>query len=145
MIHPVGATFPETLHENPRMLELRTHIEATTIAPSSTATQLPVFASSNVPFSLKEANYALRMVVAWRIHSKEQEDRIEALIWDVNSLFKETKDKNLIIVKQKVELEHLHALVKERTATMMHHNVLIMVVIWKSQIWKLMLLYWTMS
>jgi hypothetical protein len=83
------------------------------------------------------------MVAAWRTHSKEQEDRIEALTWDVNSLLKETKDKNLIIAKQKVELEHLHTLVKEPIATMMHRNVLIMVVIWKSQTWKLMLPRWT--
>jgi hypothetical protein len=81
------------------MLELRANIEAATTAPGLTATQLPNSASKNVLPTLEEASRASRMIAMWRTHSKEQEDRIEALTRDVNSLLKETNNKSLIIAE----------------------------------------------
>jgi predicted lipoprotein len=73
--------------------------------------------SSNVPHILEENSHASRMIAMWWTRSKEQENQIEALIWDVNSLLKENEDKSLVIAKQKAELERLRASVKEPIAT----------------------------
>jgi hypothetical protein len=50
---------------------------------------------------LEEASHASRMVATWKTHFEEQEDQIEALIWNIYSLLKKTKDKSLIIPKEK--------------------------------------------
>jgi hypothetical protein len=51
----------------------------------------------------------------WRRRYKQEEDRIQALTLEMNALLKETVDKSVIIVDQKVELKCLCLLVNEPT------------------------------
>lgn len=101
VIHPLVATIKKTPHENLRILELKSHIHTTATGSDSSVAQLPIFVNNCVPLILEEASHASRMVATQRTHFEEQEDRIEALIWDIYSLLKKTQDKSLIIPEEK--------------------------------------------
>jgi hypothetical protein len=100
-IQPIFGTYPGTLRDNLRMLEIRANLGAFRPNPPVSETGL---CGSNT-------------VAVWRRRYKQHEDRIQTLTRDINAFLKETVDKSVIIADQKVELERLHAVVKEPTTT----------------------------
>jgi hypothetical protein len=97
---PFPTVYPRNPHDNLRMLEIMANMDAFGTPP------LPEIAlcGSNT-------------IAMWRRRYKQQEDRIQTLTLEMDSLLKETIDKSIIIVDQKVELDCLRSLLNEsRTA-----------------------------
>jgi hypothetical protein len=97
-IQATSTTYPGTPRDNLRMLEIRSNLGA--------------FASN--PLDLERGFYGSSTIALWRRRYKQQDDRIQSLTRDINALLKETVDKGVIIVDQKVELECLRMLHRKR-------------------------------
>jgi hypothetical protein len=97
---PFLTTYPGNPRDNLKMLEIRANMDA--------------FATPPVP---ETKLYGSNTVALWRRRYKQQEDRIQTLTLEMDALLKETVDKSVIIVDQKVELDRLCSLLNEpRTA-----------------------------
>jgi hypothetical protein len=84
--------------DNLRMLEIRANMDA--------------FATPPLP---KRALCGSNTVALWRRRSKQKDEEIQALIFEMDALLKETIDKSVIIADQKVELDCLCSLLNEST------------------------------
>jgi hypothetical protein len=97
---PFLTTYPGNPRDNLRMLEIKANMDA--------------FATPLVP---EIALCGSNIVALWRRWYKQQEDWIQTLTLEMDTLLKETVDKSVIIANQKVELDRLRSLLNEsRTA-----------------------------
>jgi hypothetical protein len=91
-------TYPGNPRDNLRMLEIRANMDA--------------FATPPLP---ERALCGSNTVVLWRRRSKQKDEEIQALVLEMDALLKETVDKSVIIVDQKIELDRLRSLFNEST------------------------------
>ena len=80
------------------MLEIRANMDAFATIPIS---ERALCGSNTIPL--------------WKRRYKQKEDELQALILEMDALLKKMVDKSIIIVDQKVELDHLHSLFNEST------------------------------
>ena len=93
---PLSTTYPINPRDNLRMLEIMANMDA-----------------FGTPPILEMVLYGSNTIATWRRRYKQKEEQIQALTLEMDTLLKETADKSVIIVDQKVKLKRLCSLLNE--------------------------------